>query len=429
MKTTVEPISAVEKQIRVEVPADEVARRMEKGYAEVRKMVPIRGFRKGKAPLSMVKRLFKESVEADVAEDLVKESLSEAVRQSDLKVVSRPRVEGAKLTEGAEFAFTATVEVVPDVDPVDYKGLPAVREKTVTTDEQVETALGHLRESFAHYHVVEGRGAAAPDLVEIAFSSSAAGTPIETGQPATLILGTGVPLGAEFEEKLAGVSPGDARSFEIAFPKEFPNPKYAGKTAAFDVTVGSVREKVLPAFDEEFAKNFKDVAGLADLKAKMRERLGKEAEDRSRLRMEEDLRTGLLAKNTVEVPKALVDRQIVSMMRDTANRLASQGVDLKKVSMDFDKMRERFTPAAERAVRVSLLLEGIARKENIEVSFQDLDAEMKGIAAASGMDYEKVRQIYGDEERLDELRDRLLERKVMDFLLSNAQVTEEGAAE
>jgi hypothetical protein len=129
VKTNIESVSAVEKRIRVEVPANEVSRRVEKGYAEVRKMTPLRGFRKGKAPMSMVRRVFKESVEADVAEHLVRDSLAEAVKENDLKILSLPKVDGAKLAEGQEFVFTATVEVVPEVTPEGYKGISMVKER------------------------------------------------------------------------------------------------------------------------------------------------------------------------------------------------------------------------------------------------------------------------------------------------------------
>ncbi|MCL5966652.1 MAG: trigger factor [Deltaproteobacteria bacterium] len=426
MKTSVEPISAVKKRIRVEVPADEVARRMEEGFAEVRRMVPIRGFRKGKAPLAMVRRLFRESVEQDVAEGLVKESLSEAFRENNLRVLSLPEVEGAKVEDGKEFSFTATVETAPEVEPKDYKGLPVVQEKVEATDEQVEASLESLRESFAQYHPVEGRGAAEPDLLEVSLSTSADGVPVESVSSTSVLLGTGRPFGKEFEEKLAGVRPGEERAFAIAFPAGVPNPKYAGKTVTFRMTVQSVREKRLPALDEELAKNFNDIQDLATLRARMRERLLAEGEEQARRRMENEIRNGLLERNVFEVPPILVDRQVVEMIDEMARRMTSQGVDLKKVRLDFEKMRERFAPGAEKAVRATLLLAAIAKKEGIDVPYSEMEAEMKAMADASGMAFEKVREITGEEERLEELRNRLMERKVMAFLASHAVIREEG---
>ena len=143
--------------------------------------------------------------------------------------------------------------------------------------------------------------------------------------------------------------------------------------------------------------------------------------------MEGQIQQGLLEKNAFDVPKTLVDRQIVSMIEDTANRLVSQGIDLKKVNLDFEKMRERFAPNADRSVRLSLLLAAIAEKEGIDVPYAEIEAELKEMAARSGIEYEKIREMFGDEERMDNLRNRLLDKKVMDSLLESAVAKEEVA--
>ncbi len=427
MKTSIETVSSVERKIRVEIPADEVSRRVEEGYAEVRKMAPLRGFRKGKAPMSMVRRVFKDSVEADVAEHLVRDSLSEAVKGNDLKILSLPKIDGGKLTEGEDFVFTATVEVVPELNPEGYRGIAVVKEKREVKDGDVDAAIDRLRESFARYHAVEGRGAAGPDLVEFAFTATSEGQTVEESDSASVILEGGVPYGKEFEARLTGSREGDRKSFEVPFEPDFPNPKYRGKKVLFEVNVTAVREKRLPALDDDFAKSFGDIDGISELREKMRARLVLEAEEAERRSVEEQLRQGLLEKHSFEVPRTLVDRQIVSMIEDTANQLASQGIDLKKVNMDFEKMKERFAPNAGRAVRLSLLLPAIAEKEGIDVPYPEIEAEMKRMAAGAGIEYEKVREMYGDEERLDGLRNRMLERKVMAFLQENAETREEVA--
>jgi trigger factor len=180
--------------------------------------------------------------------------------------------------------------------------------------------------------------------------------------------------------------------------------------------------------DDAFAKQFGDVSGVDELKVKVRERLVAEGEEHSRHSAEEALRKALSERNPFDVPATLVKRQTIAMMQDTFQRLASQGVDLKKMNLDVDKMSERFAPNAERMVRVSLLIDAIARKENIDASYSEIDAEMRAMAEAQGMEYEKVRETYSSEERMDALRDRLLERKVLGFMMKNAEVTE-GAPE
>jgi trigger factor len=427
MKTSIESVSGVEKRIRVEVPADEVSQRVEAGYVKVRKVAPLRGFRKGKAPMAMVRRVFKESVESDVAEDLVRNSLSDAVKENRLKILSLPKIDGAKLTEGEEFVFTATVEVVPEVIPEGYRGIPIAKEKAVVRDGDVDTAIGRLRESFAQYHAVEGRGAGGSDLVEFGFTATSEGETVEKSESSSVILEGGVPFGKEFESRLSGVRPGEEKTFEVRFESDFANRKYAGKQVVFEVKVNGVREKKLPELDDEFAKGFGEIAGLSDLREKIRARLVQEAEEAARRGMEEQIRLGLLEKNPFEVPRTLVDREVVSMIEDTAGRLVSQGVDLKKVSLDFEKMKERYAPNAERSVRLSLLLAAIAEKEGIDVPYSEIEAEMKEMAARSGIEYEKIREMYGDEERMDNLRNRLREKKVMAYLLESAVAKEEVA--
>ena len=427
MKTSMESISGVEKRIRVEIPVDEVDRRVEKGYAEVRRIAPLRGFRKGKAPMSMVRRIFKESVESDVAEGLVRESLAEAVKEKGLKVLSLPKVDSGKLTEGREFVFTATVEVVPEVVPKDYRGIPVVRTRRTITDADVDAAIERLRDSLTRYHAIEGRGAGPSDLVEFSFTATSGGETIEKSDFTSILLEAGAPLGKEFDAGLAGVRAGEERTFEVPFEPDFPNEKFAGKRVVFQVKASAVREKVVPERNDEFAKSFGDVTTLAELAVKVRDRLVREAEGETNRKVEQQLRKVLQERNPVEIPRTLVDRRTVSMIEDTASRLASQGVDLKKVNLDFDKMREGFAPEAEQAVRVSLLLSAIAEREGFDIPFSEIEAELKTMAQDAGVPYEKVRELYGDEERMDGLRNRLLERKAMVFLAENAEVREEAA--
>ncbi|MGE5247471.1 MAG: trigger factor [Verrucomicrobiota bacterium] len=424
MKTNVDAVSGVEKKIRVEVPAEEVSRRIEEEFVELQKMVPLKGFRKGKAPMDMVKRLFRDSVKSEVSERLVKESLSDAIKEKDLKVLSMGEVDGGKLVEGEDFVFSATVEVVPDVEAKDYKGIPVFREKVEVTEDDVAKAIERLRTPYARFLPEEGRKARIGDLVEFGFTATAGDETVDSNDSVSIVLANGIPFGTEFEEKMLGVGAGDARSFEIAFPPEHPVRKYAGKTVAFEVNVSGVRERKLPDLDDAFAKQFGDVEGLDDLRVKMRERLVAEAEQRARRAADELLRAGLAERNVFDVPATLVKRQTVAMIRDTIERMSSQGVDLKKMKLDVDKMSERLAPSAERTVRVGLLIGAIAQQENLDVPFSEIDAEMKRMAEAAGMDLEKIRETYGSEEQLDALRDRLLEAKVMNFLLENADVKE-----
>ncbi|MBE0569153.1 MAG: trigger factor [Deltaproteobacteria bacterium] len=427
MKTSIDAVSGIEKKITVEIPAEDVSLRIEEQYAEIRKEVPLKGFRKGKAPLDMVKRLFKGSVESELSERMVKESLTDVVKEKDIKILSMGDVDAGKVVPGDDFRFSVTVEVVPEVEAKDYKGLPVVREKSNVTDDEVVTAIERLRTPYARFQPEEGRKAERGDLAEFAFKATSAGEPVDENENVTIVLSNAIPFGQEFEDKMIGVGTGDERSFEIAFPATHPVPKYAGKTVAFEVKVATVRERKLPDLDDGFAKQFGIEGGMAELREKMRERLLAEAEHKTLQDVEEEIRKKLAERNVFDVPPTLIKRQTLAMIENTIEHMESSGVDLKKTKLDFDQMSERLKSSAERMVRVGLVIDAVARQENLDVAYSDIEAEMKRMAEAEGVDLETIREKYSSEEGMDSLRDRLLERKVMNFLLENAEVKEEVA--
>jgi len=426
MKTNIDAVSGIEKKITVEIPSEDVSRRIAEQYSEIRREVPLKGFRKGKAPLDMVKRLFKESVESDLAERLVKESLSDVVKEKDIKILSMGEVDAGKAIEGNDFRYTVTVEVVPEVEAKDYKGIPVVKEKPKVTDEDVAAAVERLRTPYARFQPEEGRKAERGDLAEFSFKATSGDETVDENEKVTIVLSNGIPFGQEFEEKMMGVGAGDERTFEVAFPATHPVPKYAGKSVHFEVKVGTVRERKLPELDDAFAKQF-GAESVEDLRKRMRERLESEAEGKIRQTVDEELRKKLNERNPFDVPPTLVQRQTLAMIQNTIEHMESSGVDLKKTKLNFDEMSDRLKFSAERSVRVGLIIDAIARQENLDVPYPEIEAEMKRMAQLEGTDYEKVRESYSSEEKMDSLRDRLLERKVMNFLLENAEVKEEVA--
>ena len=427
MKTSIDVVSGVEKKITVEIPAEDVSRRIEEQFAEIRKEVPLKGFRKGKAPMDMVKRFFKESVEAELSERLVKESLSDVVKEKDIKILSLGDVDAGKVVSGEGFTFSVTVEVVPEVEAKDYKGIPLSRGKAKVTDEDVAAAIERLRTPYARFQPEEGRKAERGDLAEFAFKAVSDGVTVDENEKVSIVLSNGIPFGQEFEDAMLGVGAGDERSFQVVFPATHPVPKYAGKTVDFEVKVSTVRERKLPVLDDEFARQFGAQGGVEDLRVKMRGKLEAEAESKIRQMAEDDLRKGLAERNTLDIPPTLVKRQTMAMIGSTIEHMESSGVDLKKTKLDFDEMSERLKFSAERMVKVGLLIDAISRQENLDVPFSEIEAEMKLMAEKDGVGYEEIREKYSSEDKMDSLRDRLMERKVMNFLLENAEVKEEVA--
>jgi trigger factor len=427
MKTSIDAVSSVEKKITVEIPAEEVDKRIEEQFTEIRREVPLKGFRRGKAPIEMVRRLFRESVEKDLSDRIVRETLADVVKEKDIKILSLGKVDAGKVSSGEGFTFSVDGEVVPEVEAKDYKGIPVRMGKEKVKDEDVEAAIERLRTPFARFQPEEGRKAQRGDLAEFSFSAVSDGETVDENEKTSIVLINGIPFGQEFEDNMMGVGAGDERSFRIAYPATYPHSKYAGKTVDFKVKVFTVRERRLPALDDEFARQFGAPGGLEDLRARMREKLEREAESKSRHSAEEEIRRKLAERNPIEVPPTLVKRQTMAMIGSTIEHMESSGVNLKKARLDFDEMHERLKFSAEHNVRVGLLIEAISRQENFDVPYSEIEAEMKGIAETEGRPFEEIREKYSSEEKMDSLRDRLMERKVMNFLLENAEVKEEVA--
>jgi trigger factor len=426
MKTSIDTTDkSYERKITVEIPAEDVDKRIEEQFTEIRREVPLKGFRKGKAPMDMVRRFFKESVEAELSERIVKESLSDVVKEKDMKILSLGGVDAGKVAAGQDFKFSVTVEVVPEVEARDYKGIEVIRSMAKVTDADVESAIDRLRTPHARFQPEEGRKAGRGDLAEFAFKAvSSDGGTVDENEKTSIVLINGIPFGQDFEERMMGVAAGDERSFEIDFPDSHPVSKYAGKKVKFDVKVSTVRERKLPELDDAFAQSF-GAENVEDLRTKMRQKLEAESESKSRQAVEEQLRRKLYERNTFDVPPTLVKRQTMAMIGSTIEHMESSGVDLKKTKLDFDEMSERFKGSGEMMVRVGLLIDAIAKQENLDVPYSEIEAEMKANAEKEGADFEMYKEAHSSEEQMDSIRDRLLERKVMKFLTDNAEVKDE----
>ncbi|MCL2102644.1 MAG: trigger factor, partial [Syntrophorhabdaceae bacterium] len=291
MKTNIETSEkGYEKKVTVEIPSEDVDKRIEEQYVEIRKEVPLKGFRRGKAPMDMVRRLFKDSVEADLSDRIVRESLGDIVEEKEIKILSVGKIDAEKIVSGQDFKFSVTIEVVPEVEAKDYMGIEVTRTNTKVSDADVETAVERLQAPYARFQPEEGRKAERGDLAEFSFKAvDSEGANVDDNEKISIVLSKGIPFGQEFEDNMMGVGAGDERSFEIDFPNDHPVSKYAGKKVKFDIEVFTVRERKLPALDDSFAQQF-GAENMDELRTNMRNRLEAEAESKSKAGVEEQIR-------------------------------------------------------------------------------------------------------------------------------------------
>ncbi len=426
MKIQVESLSPVEKKVTVEIDPDRVASELSLAYQSLGRRVKLKGFRPGKAPRHVLERTFREEVEAEVLERLVQDTFAQAVREQSIDAVAPPRVQVGEggLAEGRPLGYTARVEVKPRLEPRDYRGLQAPRKTAEVTDQMVADELTRLQQSMAQLVPVEGRFEAQPgDFALVDHQGTIGGQPFPGGKAegVTVQVGEG-DLWDGFMGALAGKKLGETVEVDQAFPADHRVADLRGKVAHLAITLKALKARQVPALDDELAKDLgvEGVATLEDLKSRIRRDLEKREARRVDAETRDALIRAALQKNDFEVPPALVERAIDSMLEGTAERFARQGVDIRRLDLDVARLRADLRENALLQVKGALLLEAIADAEKIEVGDADVQAEAARIAEELGVPVAKVQgQIRGGDS-LQALRNKIREDKAMDFLTSQA---------
>lgn len=427
MTSTVESLSSVKKKISFEIPAERVSAEIEKVFGQIQKRAAIKGFRKGKVPRSLVEQNYRSMMESDVLKNLFDETYFKALADHKIFPVSHPHIESDEVKRGESLKYSATVEVIPEIDVKDYKGLEVKKEKFVSDDAPVEARLNEMREGMAELKPLEeGKGAETGNFVAIDFVGSVDGIPFEGGAAESyqLELGAGRFIPG-FEDQLVGVKSGEQRTVEVTFPEEYGNKDLAGKAASFAVTVKEVKVKELPELDDEFAMQFGEFETLEQLKAKLAELHKDQETARIKADVQDRVVKALIGKNEIEVPSTLVERQLQMMLSNMKNRLAQQRLSLEMMGMDDESFKTHYRDSAESQVKGSLLLEAVAKKEGITVDDSDVEAKLRAMAEEAGQDFDRVKDFYEQNHNAKEnFVAHLNEEKVLGYLLENAVVTE-----
>lgn len=422
--------SATRTTLEIEISAEEV----EKAFAAVTRnyarRAAIPGFRKGKAPESVVAKRFGDEIKGDVLEAVLPDAVASAIEEKKLSVLGRPHVEDLQWEPPGPIRFTARMDLKPPVDPGEYRGVP-VEDQPVEPDEaDVTKVVDRIREAHAEFHPIEGRAAAPGDYavadVEGAFVEILApGQNPRTFRDEKITLEIGHPDSMpEINEALRGALPGDTRSFRKSFPDDFPNDEFRGKTVDYRITLAALKEKKLPALDDEFARTVSDGETVETLRDRVRARLRREKEADRRRKFRRAILDALVSRREIPAPEILVESETQSALRDYARYLAASGVDPEKE--DWKKLSEEARPGAERRVREYLLLDAIADREGLTVSETELEAEFKRAAQERGVEPSALREQMSKAGGLEALRDELRLSKAVDLLIASAKVLPSG---
>jgi trigger factor len=423
MKTEFVDVSDTRKQLLVEIPSTVVDAEIERIARDYGKAARIPGFRPGKVPAKVVRTRFRDQILHDVAHDLIPRAVDDALRERGVEPVDTPDIKNVLVEEGRPLKFTADFETVPAFDPGDYGSLNLKKPASIVTDDAVAETLERLRQRAARFEPVEGRAVEAGDTVVVDLVREAPGEPADRHENVSIEIGASAnPPG--FDEQLIGLTVGDAKRFQVDYPADYSVKELAGTTVDYAVSVNGLKTRVVPELDDELAKDLGEFDSLDALRVRVREDLQRDAERSAERELRNDLLRQLATRVTFEIPEALLEREVERRTEEFVRRLYEQGVDPRQANIDWQGFRDHQRDPAREAVASAIVLDEVARREQVGVESAELDAEIDRYAAATGRTSDEVRARLEKEGGISRLYMGLRREKAVDLVRSRATIVE-----
>jgi trigger factor len=439
IQVSVEKASPISRKLTIKIPAQEVTSRFNRSLGEVQKTARIKGFRPGMAPIHVIKQFYGSDVRHNLLHRLIDESFQVAVEKEKIQAVGSPKIDTPEnqtghgehdhtIDETKDFTFTATVDVLPEIEPKGYTGIALTKDAEEVSADDVKKSIQQILDSRATLTPAKDATVTAKksDFVDLEFKG---GVVTEKGleeragmQGARLIEIGSDQLIEGFEDQLVGMKSGETKTFQIPFPKDYFEQDLAGKKAEFTVSIKGIQHKETPALDDELAKEL-GYEGVADLNAKAKEHLTSQKTGEVERKLRSDLLAKIIEQNTFDCPVSLVQAQARALAQDVAQNLKSQGFTDQMIQEALGSEMVNLSKRAENQVRASLILEAIAKKESLTVDSKDVDAEITTMATSMKVDEAKIREFYlSNPRRRDDMEFKLREEKTMKFLIEKSKV-------
>ena len=427
MSVQVEKLEKNMAKLTVEVSAEDFKAAIKKAFNKNKNRFSIPGFRKGKAPQAMIEKMYGEGVfYVDAADEAINASYAEAMKESGLDIVSRPEVTIEKIGKDEPFVYSALVAVKPEVTLGQYKGVEVEKADASVSAEDVEAELKKVQEQNARLLTVEDRGVEDGDQTVIDFEGFVDGKGFEGGKAEDYPLTIGSHSFIDtFEEQLIGKKIGEECEVNVTFPTEYHAADLAGKPATFKVTVKEIKVKELPELNDEFASEVSEFDTLDEYKKDVEKKLAEKKEIEANSKNEDAVVAKVVENATMEIPDKMIDAQAENMVQDMARRMQSQGLSLdmylKYTGMTVEQMKEQARPDAEKRIRTRLVLEAVAKAENIQISDEKVDEEVAKMAEAYKMEVEKLKS-YMSESDVKQMKEDLAVQQAVDLLVAEAKL-------
>ena len=420
MLVTLRDISTVKKNVEVEIPADAVKKEIGVVTREFAQQAKLPGFRPGKIPTNMIRTRFQKEIRQEVVERLLPRYFHEAVAEKGLATVGDPMVKHVDaVSDDAPLKFEAEFEVKPSFELQEFRGLDVAAVDTSISEEDVDQMIERLRDQSSSFRMVEDRVAGDGDYVVMDIVSSGEGLETRTSESAHVQIGEDTPL-PELHDAVRGKRPGDNAAFDKSYGEDAVNEEMRGKTVHYEIAVKEIRERIRPELNDDFAKSLGwDSTDV--MRATVREDLQRHKEQEALHSRRQELGEKLVEMHQFEVPEVMVEEQLGNALRNYARFLTSQGVDLERAELDWKKIRDDFRPDAEKRARRALILESIARAENITVADPEVDAEIRRASSESKRDFAEVKHQLRHNGNYEDIRQSLMQDKALELALKEAR--------
>ena len=432
MEIVVENLSDLTRKLTITLPKETVEPALDKAYAKINKEVRLKGFRRGKIPQGVLENNFKAQVQGEVGEKLVQDSYFDAIEKEKLDPVVHPEITEHTFSEDGSFVYVALVDVKPQFDLNEYKGLEVEKPIVMVSEEEVDKEVALLQRHQAVLQTAEeGHAIALDDVAIVDFQGFHDGKAMKEVHNENFSVDIGMHrLGKDFEEKLYGLKKGDKTLYEIAFPGDYPNPMLAGKNVEFKVDVKDVKVRIKPVLDDEFAKDIKpELSTLAELKEDVRKRLQKTKDDALQGDLDDKIMHKLIELNPFEVPQRLVNYEIQEMLKQTEENLKRSGLSFESAGINLDDLVAKNKDVAVKRVKGDFLLKKIAEVEEIKIADEDIQRGYQRIADQYRMTIDEVKKYFKRREEILPFMNELHNEKVLNFLREQAKYTETVPAE
>ena len=428
MQFKVEDVSSVKKTLHIEIPKDEVTRELDRAYNQLKKSAKVKGFRPGKVPRSVLERMFKKDVHADVSSKLIQSSFIDAVKQTELNIVGNPELDPPELVAGSAYKYDATVEITPEINDIDFKGLRLKRTRYAASDDELEMQLKSLQKGMARQEkVTDDRPARKDDFVSLDLKGSHNGEPVTEFAGAenfNLQIGKEM-ISKDFDDQLIGMKSGDARAFSVKFDKDFPNENLADKKIDFEVVLNEIRKEILPQINDALAKKAGPYQSLDELKKVIRDNLKQGYEKRTEQELNEQIFTSLIEATEFEVPDSMVEMELQGIIEEAERSFAYRNTSLEEMGLSKESIAEKYRDTALKQVKRHLILGKIIDQESLSLDEGELEEGLREMSASFNQPLEEIKKFYDQNpDKLRYFKHTLLEKKAIKLIIDSSSITD-----